>query len=173
MPLTLLTGGARAGKSDLAARLARETASPVVYIATAQALDDDMARRITRHRAERPDAWRTIEEPLDLERALTDAGDEASVIVDCLTLWVTNLLLEDHDEDAIAERAERAAARAAGRPSPTFAVTNEVGAGVVPASELGRRFRDVLGRVNAIWSSHANEAFLVVAGRALTLERWR
>jgi len=169
MGLRLLVGGARAGKSSLAARVAGATGLPVTFVATAEALDDEMSQRIARHRAERPGSWRTVEEPVDLAGAIEAAGDDC-VVVDCLTLWVTNLLLAELSDDAIQRRAEAIAAAAAARTSPTIAVTNEVGLGVVPASDLGRRFRDVLGRVNSAWADHADEVLLVMAGRALRLE---
>lgn len=169
MGLRLLVGGARAGKSALAGRLAESTGMPVTFVATAEALDDEMEARIARHRAERPEGWRTVEEPVDLVRAIEGAGDGV-VVVDCLTLWVSNLLGAGLSDEEIERRAEDAARVAAARPSPTLTVTNEVGLGVVPASEIGRRYRDVLGRVNSIWANHAEEVLLVVAGRALRLE---
>jgi adenosyl cobinamide kinase/adenosyl cobinamide phosphate guanylyltransferase len=171
MAITLLTGGARAGKSRLATSLAARTGSPVVFVATAEALDDEMAGRIARHRANRPREWTTIEEPLDLARVLTEVDGRAAVIVDCLTLWVSNLLQKGDDDETIAGLAADTVAVAVARESPTFVVTNEVGSGVVPVSELGRRFQDLLGRVNAIWSDASTHAYLVVAGRALALEK--
>lgn len=169
MAMRLLTGGARAGKSSLATRFANATGMPVTFVATAQAFDDEMEERIARHRAERPREWRTVEEPVELARAIEEAGDDA-VVVDCLTLWVSNLLLAGVTGDEIERRAETIAGAAAARTSPTLVVTNEVGLGVVPPAELGRRFRDVLGVVNSIWARHADEVLLVVAGRALRLE---
>lgn len=169
MALTVLIGGARAGKSSLAARLAGETGLPVTFVATAQALDQEMKDRIARHRAERPGHWTTIEEPLDLGGALGAAGPGDAVILDCLTLWVSNLVLAGTGDDEIERRAALAAAAAAGRDAPAFAVTNEVGSGVHPATDVGRRFRDVLGRVNVVWTAAATDAFLVVAGRSLAL----
>lgn len=171
MALTLLIGGARAGKSQLAVRLASASNMPVVFIATAQAFDDEMAERIARHRADRPTGWMTHEEPLDLVRALDEAGKASAVLLDCLTLWVSNLMLEGLAESEIVKRAEEAAGVAARRAAPTFVVTNEVGSGIHPNTELGRRFRDVLGIVNTIWSAHATEALLVVAGRTISLDR--
>ena len=168
--MTLLIGGARAGKSALSVRLADETGLPVTFIATAEALDDEMTARIARHRADRSDAWRTIEEPLDLEGALAQANGDGAVIVDCLTLWVTNHMLRGEDDERVAALAERTARRAAARRGATYVVTNDVGSGVVPGSELGRRFRDLLGWVNSIWAGAADDAFLVVAGRTLRLE---
>lgn len=167
--MRLLIGGARAGKSSVAARLAEATGRPVTFVATAEALDDDMKERIARHRAGRPAAWRTVEEPVELERALGDAGEDV-VVVDCLTLWVSNLVLAGLSDDAVEGRARAAAATAARRSAPTIVVTNEVGMGVHPPTELGRRYRDVLGRVNSIWAAEAVEVLLVVAGRALKLE---
>jgi adenosylcobinamide kinase/adenosylcobinamide-phosphate guanylyltransferase len=171
MALTLLLGGARSGKSSLAVRRARRAGGPVVFVATGEALDDEMAERIARHRAERDAGWTTVEEPLDLAGALRDVPAGACAIVDCLSLWVANLIEHDLGEDELTARAAAAADLAAARAGVTIAVSNEVGMGVVPVYELGRRYRDVLGRVNAIWADRAAEAALVVAGRSLSLER--
>ena len=166
MTLVLYLGGARSGKSRLALERARSSGAPVVFVATGEGLDDEMADRIARHRAERPADWETVEEPVELERAVAEAPPDATLVVDCLSLWVANVF-----ETAPAEElAEQAAARAAGRPGLTIAVTNEVGLGIVPDNALARRYRDVLGRVNAAWAAAADEAYLVVAGRALRLE---
>jgi adenosylcobinamide kinase / adenosylcobinamide-phosphate guanylyltransferase len=170
MALTFLIGGARSGKSSLAVRRARAAGVPVVFVATAEALDDEMATRIARHRAERPADWQTVESPLDVGGALDGSSPDATVIVDCLSMWVANLLEKGLDDQHVQRRAFEAAARAAARPGLTIAVTNEVGMGIVPMNELGRRYRDLLGRVNAIWADAAAEALLVVAGRALVLE---
>ena len=167
--LTLLIGGARAGKSDLAMSLAARAGEPVAFVATARASDEEMAERIRLHRAGRPAAWTTIEEPLDLEGALVGVADGTTAIVDCLTLWVSNLLEDGCDDEEVAARAEGAAERARARPGVTIAVTNEVGAGVVPMHPLARRYRDLLGRVNAIWAARASRTLLVVAGRVVPL----
>ncbi|HUB72652.1 MAG TPA: bifunctional adenosylcobinamide kinase/adenosylcobinamide-phosphate guanylyltransferase [Solirubrobacteraceae bacterium] len=169
MALAVLLGGARSGKSALAVRAGAAYDGPVCLIATAAAGDEEMAARIARHRAERPATWQTVEEPLELEVALGRAGEDALVIVDCLTLWVANQLAAGAGERQIAEHAARAAARAAGRAAPVIAVSNEVGMGIVPADPLTRRFRDVHGRVNAAWVQHAAQASLVVAGALLAL----
>lgn len=169
MGLSLLIGGARAGKSSLAAQLAHKTGLPVTFVATAEAGDEEMKQRIARHRAERPAEWTTLEEPLALARALDGAGADDTVIVDCLTLWVSNLILAGDDDEEVRAQAEAAAALAAARAGHTLVVTNEVGLGVHPSSDLGRRFRDLLGRVNAIWADQAEEVLLIVAGRAMTL----
>jgi adenosyl cobinamide kinase/adenosyl cobinamide phosphate guanylyltransferase len=166
---TFLLGGARSGKSSLAVELARAWAAPVAVIATAEARDDDMAERIRVHRAQRPETWATVEEPLDLEGALAAVPDTDGVVVDCLTLWVANLLDRGRTESQIEEASRAAAARARAREGPTVVISNEVGLGVVPATELGRRYRDLLGRVNTDWASAADSAALVVAGRTLPL----
>ena len=166
--LVLLTGGARSGKSQLALRLAQQRSSPVTFIATAQAGDSEMAERIARHRDERPAAWRTIEEPLHVKRAIDAAASESSVVIDCLTLWVANALAEFGATETEA-RALGAAETAGARDALTIAVTNDVGLGLVPENALGRAYRDLLGRVNTIWSAAADHALLVVAGRAIAL----
>lgn len=169
MPVTVLIGGARAGKSALAARLASQTGLPVTFVATAQALDEEMKGRIARHREERPSEWETVEEPLDLGEALDAIDPARAVVIDCLTLWVSNLVLGDYDDGEIEKRAAVVAQTATDREAPAFVVTNEVGSGVHPSTEVGRRFRDVLGRVNVIWSEVATDAYLVVAGRSIPL----
>lgn len=166
--LTLILGGARSGKSAFAVELGRQHGSGVTMIATATALDADMAERIARHRAERP-GWDTIEEPRDLAGALQRVSAGQLALVDCLTLWVSNLMLYELDEPTILDRAAAAAAVAARRSAPTVVISNEVGLGVHPPSELGRRYQDALGRVNQLWAAAADRALLLVAGRALIL----
>jgi len=166
MTLVLLIGGARSGKSSLAVERAAGAGLPVVFVATGEAGDDEMAARIELHRRERPAEWTTVEEPVELARAVADAPGDAVLVVDCLSLWVANVLERGEVEAAAADAARLAAAR----PGPTIAVTNEVGLGIVPDNELARRYRDALGRVNAIWAAAADEAYFVVAGRALRLE---
>jgi len=168
MTLVLLTGGARSGKSALAVALAERDGSDVVFLATGQPGDDEMAARIARHRAERPAHWTTVEEPLGLVDAIGAADPSACLIVDCISLWVANLI-EAESAAAIERTAGAAASAAAARRGTTIVVTNEVGLGVVPATPLGRAYRDVLGRVNAIWARRAAKAYLVVAGRVLPL----
>ena len=168
MKLVVLIGGARAGKSALAVRLASDWGGDVAYVATAEPGDDEMADRIARHRAERPERWATIEEPLELRRAV--AKLDGLVIVDCLTLWVANLIARGDDEDAVVVEAVAVADAAAGRHAPTIVVTNEVGLGIVPPTESGREFRDVLGAVNRAFVDRSSHAAFVVAGRPLPLE---
>jgi adenosyl cobinamide kinase/adenosyl cobinamide phosphate guanylyltransferase len=167
--LTVLLGGARSGKSARAIQLAREWAGPVTVIATGEAGDEEMAERIRVHRAARPSSWTTVEEPLDLAGAIERVPRESALLVDCLSLWVANRLERDDGDAAIETEGEAAAAIAAARDALTVAVSNEVGLGIVPATPLGRRYRDVLGRVNAAWAAAAADAVLVVAGRTLPL----
>jgi len=165
--LTFLVGGARSGKSALAVAVAATWQGPVTVIATGEAGDEEMAERIRQHRAERPKEWTTVEEPLELEAALAAVPAGAAVIVDCLSFWVANLLERGDDAETCSERA---IASVRTRSAPIVVVSNEVGLGVVPVSELGRRYRDVLGRVNQQWAAAADEAALVVAGRKLRLQ---
>jgi adenosylcobinamide kinase / adenosylcobinamide-phosphate guanylyltransferase len=170
MTLTFVTGGARSGKSSRALQLAAAAGAPVAMIATAEARDAEMQERIAAHRRERPAAWRTVEEPLDLAGALRGLARDEFAIVDCLSLWVSNLL-ERSDPAAIELIASEAAALAAAHGGGCVAVSNEVGMGIVPMNALARSYRDVLGRVNAIWADAADEALFAVSGRVLRLER--
>ena len=165
MTLVLLIGGARSGKSRFALERAEREGAAVTFIATGEAFDAEMTERIERHKAERLDAWTTIEEPIELERALAAVPDNDIAIVDCLSLWVANVF-ESRPVEALSAAAALAAAA---RPGLTIAVTNEVGMGIVPDNALARAYRDALGRVNAQWAEAADEAQLVVAGRTLSL----
>lgn len=169
MPLTFLTGGARSGKSARAVLLAAASGRPVTFVATAQARDAEMADRIRLHRAERPDRWTTVEAPLDLEPAIIGVGEGVVGIIDCLSLWVANLLERGDSAPQVDDAAERAAEACAASTTDWFVVSNEVGMGLVPMHPLGREYRDRLGRVNATFSRRASLAQLMVAGRALTL----
>jgi len=169
MSLTLLLGGARSGKSRLASELARREGDRVVVIATAEAGDDEMAERIRRHREARPPEWKTIEEPIGVAEALCEIPTDACVLLDCLTLWVSNLIERSLTDEQIETQATDAARIGASRTGRTVAVSNEVGSGIVPVNALARRYADTLGRVNAIWSAEAERSFLVVAGRLLPL----
>ncbi|MGE0228529.1 MAG: bifunctional adenosylcobinamide kinase/adenosylcobinamide-phosphate guanylyltransferase [Dehalococcoidia bacterium] len=174
-----VTGGARSGKSRFAERLAASTGREVVYVATLEPLDAEMEHRVTRHRESRPAAWRTIEAPRDPLTALDAAPAEACVLLDCLSLWVTNLLLDAAPEPdpaavgALAADVERRVGAlleaVSRRPGPLIVVSNEVGAGIVPEHALGRAFRDLLGWANQQVAASASRAWLLVAGRALEL----
>jgi len=167
MGFVFILGGARSGKSDLAYRLGRESGRAVTCIATATAEDAEMAARIERHRMARPQAWSTVEEPLDLKAAVQATAGDSFLIIDCLTLWVSNLLGAGRDGEEICTLASAVAAELSQREG--VAVSNEVGLGIVPASELARSFRDTLGRVNVAFAERAERSLLLVAGRALEL----
>ena len=169
--LVVLTGGARSGKSVAATSAAAHSSAPVVFIATAEPRDDEMTSRIERHRAERPPGWTTVEAPRDLLSAVKSVEPAATVIIDCLALWVTNLMLQDPTpaDGEVVEQAELLAALLQDRYGTALVVTNEVGSGIVPATPLGRDFRDLLGVVNQTMVRAADAAYLVVAGRLLPL----
>ena len=176
--LILITGGARSGKSGFAERLAMQ-GKRVLFVATAEALDDDMARRIAAHRGSRPAEWDTLEEPRNLPEAISRKAAGANsaydtIIVDCLTIWVSNLLLlHEGNADAEARIVDAAKKLLDVRNSSDarwIVVTNEVGLGVVPSSSLGRTYRDALGRVNSLVASRADKVYLMAAGLALDLK---
>jgi adenosylcobinamide kinase/adenosylcobinamide-phosphate guanylyltransferase len=169
--LTVLLGGARAGKTAFAERLAGVRGGDVTYIATCPRIDGDteLASRIERHRADRPAEWTTIEEEVDLAGAV--ARSTGLIVIDCLTTWVGNMLHLGRDEASVLAASDLAIEAAIGRAEPTIVVSNEVGLGVVPATELGREYRDVLGRVNQRWVAASDRTLLIVAGRALPLDR--
>ena len=164
----LVLGGARSGKSRYAeARILASPGEPV-YIATAQAFDDEMAERIARHREDRGAGWRTIEAPLDLPEAIAaESGTGSAVLVDCLTLWATNLLMAEVDVDAATDRLLLALRSHAG---PLAIVSNEIGLGIVPDNALSRRFRDVAGRLNQAVASAVDEVQFIAAGLPLRLK---
>jgi len=171
MGLTLVLGGARSGKSAYARlaaeREAQKRGGRLVMIATAQAFDDEMAQRIARHRDERGPAWTTLEHPLDLVEAITQLTAEDVAVVDCLTLWLSNLM--HHDRPL--EPAFDALAETAGAASCTlFLVSNEVGQGLVPDNALARRFRDEAGLLHQRLARAADTVVFVTAGLAQTLK---
>ena len=172
--LIFVLGGARSGKSAFAERLAAQ-GGRVMYVATAEALDDDMRRRIAAHRSQRPAEWDTLEEPLHLASVLPAALDGYDTcLLDCVTLWVSNLLLSK-DGNPAAElqilEAARALVEVYERSHATWiVVSNEVGLGVVPPSALGARYRDALGRVNQLLAARADRVYLMVAGLSLELK---
>ena len=155
-----ILGGARSGKSRHAEALVQARPAPWSYIATAQAFDGEMRARIAEHRARRPEGWRTIDAPLDLAQALREVGD-SPVLIDCLTLWLTNLMLGEHDIEAAVVAL---LAALAGRTALTVVVSNEVGLGIVPDNALSRRFRDEAGVLHQRVADVADHVVLVVAG---------
>ena len=160
-PLTLVLGGARSGKSRHAEALIEALPAPWVYIATAQAYDDEMRARIAEHRARRSQDWRTVDAPMALPEALRAVPSGQPVLVDCLTLWLTNLILAERDI-AIATGELMAACREA--QGPVVLVSNEVGLGIVPENALARRFRDEAGRLHQRLASQAERVVFMVAG---------
>lgn len=166
--VTLLIGGARSGKSAFAVEIGRRHAGEAVFIATAEPFDDDMRTRIDRHRIDRPD-WPTIEAPLALSDAIAAAPEDSLLIVDCLTVWVNNEL---HHRGTVS--GDAVAAALVDRHGPSVVITNEVGLGVHPETELGRTYRDELGRVNQAVAEVAATTLLMVAGRAIRLgDPWK
>jgi adenosylcobinamide kinase / adenosylcobinamide-phosphate guanylyltransferase len=165
----LVLGGARSGKSRYAETRISTAVGEPVYIATGQAFDDEMVQRIARHGEDRGPGWRTIEAPLDLPAAIiAESGNRAAVLVDCLTLWTTNLLLAELDvEDAT----DRLLAALRSHSGPIALVSNEVGLGIVPDNALARRFRDAAGRMNQAVAATVDEVQFIAAGLPLTLKR--
>jgi|SRR5580658_8417232 adenosyl cobinamide kinase/adenosyl cobinamide phosphate guanylyltransferase len=164
--LTLVLGGARSGKSRYAESLIAMLPPSWLYVATAEASDEEMAVRISAHRARRGPDWQTVEAPRHLVAALQKAG-ATPVLVDCLTLWLANLMLADIDIEVETAHLERALAAAA---APVVLVANEVGFGIVPDYPLGRKFRDLQGTLNQRLAARADRVVLMVAGLPLALK---
>jgi adenosylcobinamide kinase/adenosylcobinamide-phosphate guanylyltransferase len=170
-PIVLIIGGAKSGKSSFALERANAFPGKKAYVATAEALDEEMSARIEKHKAERGKDWVTIEEPGELSRALHDLqGGYGAVIVDCLTLWLTNLLLgadrfEGEIEDFLTTLKR-------GSLPALFIVSNEVGMGIVPDNALSRRFRDLAGAVNQKVAAVSDEVYLVTAGIPVRIKPW-
>lgn len=163
--LTLILGGARSGKTRHAEALIKALPAPWIYVATAEIWDEEMRERVERHKADRSEAgWITLEAPVDLATALQT---DHPILVDCLTLWVTNLMLGAHDIAAATDRLE-AALKA--RKAPTILVANEVGLGIVPVNKMARDFRDHAGRLHQRLAVQASKVILMVAGLPLTVK---
>jgi adenosylcobinamide kinase / adenosylcobinamide-phosphate guanylyltransferase len=169
--LILILGGARSGKSAFAQRLASSHAEQVLFVATTEPGDAEMAARIAKHRAERPKHWRTIEEPRAIARALVEAGTVPVVLLDCVTLWVTNLLLNQNAEwEAAARELDELLAWYQAQPVELIVVSNEVGLGIVPADDLSRTFREWLGWFNQRLAAEADAVYLMIAGLPIELK---
>lgn len=183
--ITLLLGGVRAGKSGKALALASAYASAhaceVLFVATAQAFDDEMSQRIAAHKSERPAHWHTLEEPVDIATniisALHGRPNIGVIVIDCLTLWVSNLLLSASDSDnveaQVGARTVELLTAISQLPTPIHVVivSNEVGLGIVPPTALGRKYRDALGRANQLVAAAADHVTLMVAGLELPIKR--
>ena len=166
----LVLGAARSGKSRFAEGLARQSGLLKVYLATARVLDEEMADRVTRHKLDRGVGWFTVEEPVAVAEAIAArAAPDRVILVDCLTLWLTNLMIEDEDIEAHVRALAPACWR--WRRGPVVLVSNEVGAGIVPDNALARRFRDLQGRLNQDIAALASHVSLVVAGIPLIVKR--
>jgi adenosylcobinamide kinase/adenosylcobinamide-phosphate guanylyltransferase len=180
--LTFILGGARSGKSDLALKLATASGRDVTFVATMRELDDEMRDRVAAHRASRPGAWATIEAPTALPEAVRVIAAERCVVIDCVTVWIANVLLDAlPDPDDAPASAVDAAARdvieavreladwASAYDCDVIVVSNDVGSGVVPPYRLGRAFRDVVGAANRVLAAQAERSYYVIAGMALDL----
>jgi len=168
MSLLFVLGGARSGKSRYALNRAEALPGELLFVATAQALDNEMDSRIARHREERGPRWRTIEEPVDLAAVVrADARADRVLLIDCLTLWASNLMFADRDIDTATGALVAALSEAQG---PVILVANEVGLGIVPDNALARRFRDVAGIVNQAVAACVDEAVFMAAGMPMRLK---
>ncbi|WP_296255366.1 MULTISPECIES: bifunctional adenosylcobinamide kinase/adenosylcobinamide-phosphate guanylyltransferase [unclassified Pseudomonas] len=166
----LILGGARSGKSRLAETLAVESALDVIYVATSQPLDGEMSQRVALHRQRRPDTWGLVEEPLALARVLKEnAGPDRCLLVDCLTLWLTNLLMLD-DPQRLAQERDALLDGLAQLPGQIIFVSNETGLGVVPLGELTRRYVDEAGWLHQALAQRCQRVVLTVAGLPMTLK---
>lgn len=175
--VTLILGGARSGKSALASRLAEQSGKRIVFIATATTLDDEMAERVQRHQQERPAHWRTVEATRALSMAITThASSEQLLLIDCLTLWLCNLLHDEtgqavtDSETAVAKARQQLLDALSSAPGEIILVANEVGLGIVPMGALSRRFVDEAGRLNQAIAAQADRVLFVVAGLPMALK---
>ena len=165
--LTLVLGGARSGKSRYAEQIVMASPAPWVYVATAEPFDAEMTARIAEHRNRRGGQWQTVEAPLDLAGAIAGAPASVTVLVDCLTLWLNNLMFNNRDIDTETQRLEAALAA---RKAATVLVSNEVGSGIVPDNAEARRFRDLQGRLNQRIAARADRVVLLVAGLPMVVK---
>lgn len=166
--LTLVLGGARSGKSAYALKLGESLAGPRVYLATGQAGDAEMALRIDRHKEERGDGWKTVEEPKEVVPIIEKS--DGVVLIDCLTLWISNLLFAGLGDGEIIKMAESLALASSSTGARVIAVSNEVGLGIVPDNALARRFRDLSGATNRLMAERATEVWFVAAGIPLKMK---
>jgi len=168
--IILILGGARSGKSTHAVSLAKKH-KKVAFVATCQPLDKEMKERIRLHKEARPENWKTFEEPRDLNSLLIKMGDTFDcILIDCLTLLVSNLVLAGYKKKDITEKIEAMLATLKKKKAMVIMVSNEVGLGLVPANKLGRDFRDIAGKVNQIAAKEANKVFFIVSGIPLEIK---
>jgi len=168
---TLITGGARSGKSRLAEKLAEGFGEPLCYIATGEARDGEMAERIANHRQRRGSAWQTVEEPLLLVEAIRAAdGRYRTILVDCITLWISNLLFQHDAVEPVLDAVRALAELVPSLKTPLILVSNEVGMGIVPENALARSFRDLAGHANQILAEAADEVYVTISGIPMKLK---
>lgn len=160
----LITGGCRSGKSIFADKLASELSHNVVYIATGQGLDEEMRQRIKIHKARRSDRWRTIEAPTDVDKVVSGLKDDSLILIDCLTMLISNYLMERYPVVKIIRKIDALIKTIRQKNFVAIIVTNEVGSGVVPGNRLARDFRDLVGKINQAVAKVADEVYLMVSG---------
>jgi adenosyl cobinamide kinase/adenosyl cobinamide phosphate guanylyltransferase len=169
-----ISGGARSGKSSWALRLAHKRKGRVAFIATGEPRDKEMKQRIVQHRRDRPQTWTTFEEPTNLSGLIEKIGpDYPTIIIDCLTLWTSNLLLKQRAPRAILSEAARLAESLKKTRGLVIIVTNEVGCGIVPANRLARDFRDIAGRINQTIAHISDTAYFMISGIPLVIKKKR
>ena len=159
--IILVTGGARSGKSALAERLAQSCGNKVIYIATSEPFDDEMQSRIDRHRARRDAGWRTVDAPLELPDMLVQTDGDAPRLVDCLTMWLNNLIYNNRD---VADEVDKLIKVISEQQADLVMVTNEIGSGLVPQTAEARKFRDLAGELNQMVAQAASQVYLSVSG---------
>lgn len=167
---TFILGGARSGKTAFALAAAEKLAGQKTYVATGGAFDAEMAERIRRHKLERGGAWSTIEEPLDVVKAIAGLSPSGVVLIDCVTLWLNNFIWKGLSDEAILGEVQRLADFCPSCEKNVFAVSNEVGGGIVPEHPVARRFRDLSGAANSILAASASEVYLMTAGIPLKIK---
>jgi adenosyl cobinamide kinase/adenosyl cobinamide phosphate guanylyltransferase len=168
--VVFVVGGASSGKSRFSCQLAQEWGEDVAYIATSIPLDDEMRTKIEEHKKRRPKGWKTVEEPYDLKGVLAEVVDRGILVVDCLTLYISNLLLKGVDKDDILDEVREFLLLLKKEGKRAVIVSNEVGWGVVPENPLGRRFRELAGYVNQVVQEMSDEVYLMVAGRGIKIK---
>lgn len=167
---TFILGGARSGKTAFALASAEKLAGVKTYVATGAAFDAEMTERIQRHKIERGSTWTTIEEPLDVVKAIAGINQSGVVLIDCVTLWLNNFIWKGLSDEAILEEVKRLAEFCPSCGKNVFAVSNEVGGGIVPEHPVARRFRDLSGAANSILAASADEVYLMTAGIPLKIK---
>ncbi len=168
--ITFILGGARSGKSSYALGLAKKSKGKVIFIATCQPKDAEMKKRIKAHKRARPLSWQTVEEYINIDQAIEKtSGKCVCLVIDCLTLWVSNLILAGYNQDKIADKINKVLSSLKKIKAKAIIVSNEVGLGIVPQNKLGRYFRDAAGRINQIVVGQADEVFFMLSGLPLKL----